>query len=250
MNRTGRSSAFTAALPALACLCMAAVGCGDRGDGANAEPAAAASRRGPDGAAETRGAANGRDVAGTITARFDGEERIWYVVSGEIEGERQGTAVWMSLEEGERLALAAGFDAADVPVETFRRDFEAGDVSYGDYSGSVLTIGFEFEPEDFELLTRFPGGDASVIYHPRVEGGAVDFSGMYGLEEGSLDVNLLDARRDGPSELAGTFEGILIRLDQADSIEVTAGRFEITGATYVESDPDASDEADDQGNQS
>lgn len=223
MKTSGRSRISRAVVGAAFCLGLAGPACGEREAGANANP---------------RSAAAGQDVVGTITARFDGEERTWYVVAGEIEGERQATATWMLLDETERIATIGGFDSPDVPVETFRADFEGGDVSYGDYEGSVLTIAFPFQPEDFERLARFPGGDATIAYLPRVEGGEMDFSGMYGLETGSLDVGLLDPRRDGPSEFGGTFEGTLVRLDRADSIRVTDGRFEVSGATFVELDAD------------
>ncbi len=141
------------------------------------------------------------------------------------------------------MAVLAGFDTPDVPLESFRMDPETGEYSYGSYRGSMLGITFDFDAEDFERTARLPGSAlAYVTYLPEVGTGELeDLSGMYMLAEGRIDVDLIDARRGADSEFAGSFEGTLVSMDRSERIRVADGRFEVKGAVYWESESEESE---------
>lgn len=178
------------------------------------------------------------EVVGTIQATLDGKERAWYLVAGDPEGPLGSNAVWQVFEpsEGTRLANLAGLDTPDVPAELLARDVDPVEALAGaDYSGSVLTVMFEFGPEDSSVRQELPdpdglGGvmylsDASRIGDPAV---------TYFLADGAVHVTRIEARRSGDSQFEGSFHGTLRTRTGERSIELTEGRFEVEGARYVQ----------------
>lgn len=200
--RTPRIRSPAVGVVAIVVMGLAGTGCGD-GEG---RASAAEARRAAESGLSTARAGSTERV-GTIRARLDGDER---------------------------MAVLAGFDTPDVPLESFRMDPGTGQYSYGSYRGSVLGITFDFEVDDFERTVRLPGSaSAAVMYLPEVDGEA-DLSAMYMLGEGRIDVELIEARRGADSEFAGSFEGSLLSMDRSERIHVAEGRFEVTGALYWE----------------
>lgn len=172
------------------------------------------------------------ETVGTFHGVVDGDERTWYAVAGEVDGRTESSAVWIPLSDEERMVSLEGFDDPDVPIATFEFDLARGKVSTGDYEGSLLGIVFRFAPGDFETTVRAP--DASVFYLPEVPEGDLDYASMYAMQEGVLDVVLIDVSDDGIGRFEGTFSGTLRTMDGGDSMEIADGRFEVERALRQE----------------
>ncbi len=168
-------------------------------------------------------------VLGTISATLDGTERTWYVVEGKVGGKPYASATWLEAN-GALLISIGGFDTRTPPLETFRIDMAAGDISFGDYDGSAMQILVSVTDGEHTARSELPadhGGRFSAAYLPVV--GSDMLTGTLMIEEGAMEVT--DARlTDRTASVRGTFRGTFRRVNgSGDSLSVENGRFEVSG---------------------
>jgi len=183
---------------------LAAVVCGAPGAAGVGDTAAA-----PGGQA---GGAGGRlTTLGTITARFNGAPRTWYVVGdGTMD-----TGTWTELKPGDRMITIAGFDTETLPLASFTRDTAGRVTSYGAYDGSMLAIILNVgaDPQPFRDTVQFDGhhsiiyvADASQLDPARGPDAAL--KAMRVPDSGTLEVTAIGIS-GGRAFVEGTFAGTL-----------------------------------------
>lgn len=164
-------------------------------------------------------------VVGTIHATIDGEERIWYVLEGEVDGVRESSAFWYEPEAGVKQALIAGYETEDVPFQTFGRP----GAPTGDYAGSTMTLVIVLPPEETSWTSPLPGvDDTGVLYMPSVVNGS-----LFMMADGRLQVTSLDAPQPGTGSISGTFSGTMrIPRGSGGTLTVKDGRFDVEELTF------------------
>lgn len=173
---------------------------------------------------------------GTISATLDGEERTWYALVGTINGEKQASSFWYrsAVREGP-VAAIGGYDTPDVDFSTFEFSPGAGQVSFGSYDGSLLTLTFPFTLE--QTAASMPISDAAeaeTIYLKKADFEAEMQTNYYYMSDGQLELTHIEVQEGGPCRFAGTFSGTLTRMDEATRMKVENGSFDIDGCLYME----------------
>ncbi len=171
------------------------------------------------------------DPIGTITALVDGEPRTWYI-PGETSEDSGSGAMWMQPDEGSGTVVLGGFDSRDI---RFERHPDTGYPTVSG-SGSQISVSFGFRPGASSQRHDLPGKgreEVSILLLPR----AGIYNIMYGMDEGSLEATLIDARKSGHSAFAGTFSGNLVNNEGAVIHRITDGRFNVDKATFFELEP-------------
>jgi len=161
--------------------------------------------------------ASGFQQTGTITARLDGDQHTWTTYAA--PGDDAGTARW---------TMQLSVPWTDGGAETA----EAGLLGYADgfNQGGHFEINFTFEPPQADARYDLggPASAASIHYRPDGYRGA-----SYSMTDGTLQVTAIDARKDGPSQFAGTFSGTLAAEDDSgQTLTVTDGSFDIQQAGF------------------
>ena len=168
------------------------------------------------------------DPIGTITALVDGEPRTWYIPGETSEGSGSG-AMWMLPDEHSGTVVLGGFDSRDI---RFERHPDTGYPTVSG-SGSQISVSFGFRPGSSSQRHNLPGKgreEVSILLLPR----AGVYNVMYGMNEGSLEATLIDARQSGHSAFAGTFSGTLVNNEGTVIHQISDGRFTVDKATFFE----------------
>jgi hypothetical protein len=170
----------------------------------------------------------GAGVLGTIHATVDGVQRTWYVVDGEARGKPYASAMWFE-RAGVRVISVGGFDSDHPPIESFRFDVAAGDVSFGSYSGSTMQVLISIAAGERTARVEVPvprGRQAAVAYMP-VAGGDM-LTGTFSMTGGTIAVTDVQFVGNAAS-VRGTFQGTLQTVDESARVEIVDGRFEASG---------------------
>lgn len=198
--------------------------CGDR----QAEEASAAvARAGSDPADSTPTAQEG--VLGTLQASLDGQERTWYIVRGDGGTGPYSSGMWMDGSGGGVVVSLSGLDSDSPPIHTFEVNFEAGEMSLGEYRGTSFSLTVPVLAEEGSRRFTFPADDnsgASIVYTPDaaaiVDG--IDMTNLFSLVEG--EIQIAAAERTGESiSIRGSFSGTLESVEGGRRIEAVEGRF-------------------------
>jgi predicted small lipoprotein YifL len=162
---------------------------------------------------------SGFQQTGTITARLDGNQHTWTTYAA--PGDDAGTARW---------TMQLSVPWANGGAETA----EAGLLGYADgfNQGGHFEVNFTFEPPQDRARYDLggPASAASIHYRPDSYQGT-----SYSMTDGTLQVTAIDARKDGPSQFAGTFSGTFTaENDSGQTLTVTDGSFDIQQAGFEE----------------
>ena len=203
------------------------------GDGAPAAEAPDSSSAAPLPAIPSTSAAGSpAELLGTIEASVDGRTMIWYAVSGTVGEGPYASAVWVG-EPGERHVAAGGFDTREPPLESFERDDTGMAASYGSYTGPIMALFVLEAAVTAPAVLTFPEaeGRAGVYFQRRADVDDI-INTTFWLTEGTLEVSTL-AFPGGEARLQGTFSGTFSNMGTGEEVEVTGGRFDVTGIPSV-----------------
>jgi len=172
---------------------------------------------------------------GTISATLDGQPRTWYALVGTISGEEQASAYWFRFEDGDLTGLVGGYDTPDVDFATFEFAPGQGQVSFGSYDGSLLTITFPFElGQSSASMPISDAAEADVLYLEKADFEVDMQTNYFYMSDGQLDLTQIEVREGGPCRFAGTFSGTLTRMDEATSMTMEDGTFDIDGCLFLD----------------
>lgn len=173
------------------------------------------------------------ETIGTVEATLDGDARLWHVVSGETDGQRQPGAMWMEMGEGKRMGVVGGYDTEDIDFSSI--ELQGGfPVSLGSYQGSMISISFPISGGEATGSWPVPGSEANVTYV--ADANAMDFQDALVLAEGVVETTRVET--EGTCRFEGRFSGTLRSMGGAEptgeGVEVTGGTFEVEGCERLD----------------
>lgn len=198
--------------------------CGDR---QTEEASAAVVRTASDPAGSTPAAQEG--VLGTLRVSLDGQERTWYIVRGEGGTGPYSSGMWMEGSDDGVIVSLSGLDSDSPPIHTFEADFDAGEMSLGEYRGSSFSLTVPVKAEEGARRFTLPADDnsgASIVYTSDaaaiVDG--IDMTNLFTLVEGEIQIAAVE-RIGGSISIRGTFSGTLESMEGGRRIAAAEGRF-------------------------
>lgn len=108
-----------------------------------------------------------------------------------MRGEPYASAAWYRPDDDSVLIGIGVFDTQTPPIETFKTGENGATVSYGDYSGPVLSLMFETGPDPAPFRRGLPGDDMTTLVD-MPEATMRDMSLMLIQQSGVVDVTVLE----------------------------------------------------------
>lgn len=169
---------------------------------------------------------------GTIEATMNGEPRVWYVVTGQATDGPYSSAVWLEVDGGTIVSLG-GLDSENPPIATFSRGGVGGTgASMGDYQGSALNLQMRLPEGASSAEFTFPGSESGGGVVFLADAAVVEVGSMLTMATGALIVD--GSGREGDKvRVRGTFSGTLQTMAGSNPVQITEGRFDVSGIPSV-----------------
>lgn len=153
---------------------------------------------------------------GTIEAEFNGEQKIWHLLYGEVDATH--SAVWFSREGGVNTVVIGGYESQNVVFS------EGNGMPTVSGKGSALIINFSYTVgagTGPQLSTDSP---FNVLLMAQLG----DYSSSRMMQDAVLEISEFEVLADGTGRFTGTFSGTLPAISSdSPSVQVTNGRFTV-----------------------
>lgn len=169
------------------------------------------------------------EVVGTVELTVDGEEQTWYVL--QPGDDMLPNALWLAIGPDKGAVSITAYKNPDISF--VRHEPTGSPVPDGEAAALVFSVGFPLGAgeQSYSLPTKPPAGPATIMI-------LNDWSNpidAYTLNDGPGEIRLtkIDTSKNGPSHIAGTFQGTIQHTSGATK-RIENGRLEIEQVRYFE----------------